>query len=349
MTVTKLIDLGRRKIGPGHPCYLIAEVGTTCLGDLGLALQLVEASAAAGMDAVKFQVIDADQNSNPSAAYPVKWDGEERLVNMQEMFSRLTFSRDEWRKIKDACAARDVDFFATVDYVEGVDMLEEVGVSSHKLGAWDTTFKPLIDRIGETGKPMFVDLGPTSRREIEDLKAWYGKAGGTEIIFLHDYHTGDDREMNMAAIAHLAKTEHWPVGYSSPGHDHDLDFLALGLGAKVIEKRLTMDRSFKAFHSHESLEPSELATWVGRIRHAERAIGAEEVRPSANDRRESAQNYRSVCTMRQIRAGEVFTPVNLHGKRPGTGLPTVMLDEIWGKCAARDLSANTLIVEDDVV
>jgi len=345
---TKLVSIGRRTIGPGHPCYLIAEVGTTCLGDLDMALALVEAGASAGVDAVKFQVIDATQLSDPGVTYPIRVGDKVEHVNMQAMFSRLAFSEAQWCTIAAACTARNVDFFATADHIAGVELLDRLGAPAHKLGAWDCTFQPLIDRMGRSGKPLFVDLGPTTQDEIDDITRWYLAAGGNAVIYLHDYHTTDDREMNMAAIRHLAATQPWPVGYSSPALDHDLDFVALGMGVTVIEKRLILDRSIKAFHAHESLEPKELGEWVARFRHAERSIGAPQIRPSSGDLDGKTKHYRSICTMRPVRAGETFSPDNLHGKRPGTGIPTKRLGEFWGRRAARDIAADTLIKAEDV-
>lgn len=343
------IKINGRNIGDAGYSYLVAEVGTTCLGDLDMALKLIDVCTNAGMDAIKFQLIDAEQLSDSKTNYTVNWDGLEQNYNMQEMFRTLQFSKQEWSKIAKKCLEHKLDFFATVDYVEGVDLLEDLNVPVHKIGAWDTTFKPLITRIGKTGKPMIVDLGPTTVKQINDLKTWYLEAGGTSIIFLHDFHTFNEKEMNMAAISYLKNTQPWPVGYSSPAHDHDLDFLAIGLGATVVEKRLILSRNIKSFHSHESLEPEELINWVKRVRHVDCAFGKEEIIPTQRDIELANEYYRSICTKKKIKKGEQFTPDNLHGKRPGTGLPTHLLDEIWGKKAVRDLDENCLLKNEDYI
>ena len=343
------VRIGDREIGSNHPCYLIAEVGTTALGDLKMALDLVAAGADAGVDAVKFQVIDPAQLSDRSVTYEVRNGTQVEHVNMHEMFSRLKFSATQWREIAKACHQCGVQFFATTDYIAGVDLLESLDVPAHKLGAWDCTFRPLIERMGATGKPMFVDLGPTTEGEIDDIVRWYRDAGGSAVLFLHDYHTEIPDEMNMSAIRHLTTIQPWPVGYSSPGRDSDLDFLSLGMGVAVVEKRLIMSHSLQAFHAHESLEPDELKDWVKRIRIAERAIGSAAIQPSAVDRDGSLKHYRSICTLHPLRAGEPFSPDNLHGKRPGTGIPTARLEEFWGRKAARDIDADTLITEADVL
>jgi sialic acid synthase SpsE len=342
------ISLGRKLIGNGSPCYLIAEVGTTCLGDLDKALRLIDAGADAGMDAVKFQVIDPHQGSDASATYKVVVDGKESRINMRDMFEKLAFSPEQWQRIADHCKARGVLFFATVDYLGGVDMLDHIGVHVHKVGAWDTTYRQLIEHIGRTGKPMFVDLGPTTEQQVDELVAWYTVAGGREVLFMHDFHTSDDRQMNLRAIHRLQeKFPAWPVGFSSPARDDDLDLAALGLGAAYLEKRLIMSRSEPAFHAHESLEPAELKAWVERIRHVERAMGRAVIEPSDTDVSGAKLYYRSLCTLQPIKKGEVFSAVNLGAKRPGDGLPTTRFEQVLGRSAARDLSADTLIREGD--
>lgn len=346
---TNDVQIGRRRIGVGHPCYLIAEVGTTCLGNVAIALDLVAAAAAAGMDAVKFQMIDPEQLSDPLVTYKVVVNGAEQHVNMKDMFSRLSFSDVEWKEISAACHACGVDFFATVDHLAGVDRLEKLGVPAHKMGAWDVTYRPLVEKIAQTGKPMFVDLGPATEAELDALIGWFRGAGGEAVMCMHDFHTANAAQMNMRAIAHLAQKYPWPAGFSSPNRDDDLDVAALALGAAHIEKRLILDRSLKAFHSHESLEPHELKRWSSRIRRVEAALGREAIIPPDIDRDQAREHYRSACTIRPVRAGEAFTVANLDGKRPGTGIPASRLPELWGRRAAQDLLENHLISEADVL
>jgi sialic acid synthase SpsE len=341
-------SLAGKKIGGCHACYLIAEVGTTCMGNLDQALRLIDAGADAGMDAVKFQVIDPYQGSDASATYKVVNDGKESRVNMREMFEKLTFPEESWRRIAEHCKARGVGFFATVDYLEGVAMLERIGVDVHKIGAWDTTYCQLIESIGKTGKPMFVDLGPTTEEELGDIVSWYRAAGGPCVLFMHDFHTSDDKQMNLRAIRLLQqKFPEWPIGFSSPARDDDLDLAALGLGAAYLEKRLILSRSETAFHAHESLEPAELKQWVERVRHVERALGRAVIQPSDTDAAGAKLYYRSLCTLRPLVKGEVFSAQNLGAKRPGSGLPTARFVELLGKRATRDLAADSLIAEGD--
>lgn len=344
----KSFTLGDRKIGADAPCYLIVEVGTTCMGDIDKALALVEKAKEAGVDAIKFQVIDPQQVSDPNATYLIVHNGQEQRVNMKEMFDKLVFTEEQWKRIIDACAKVGLDFFATVDYLEGVDMLDRLGAKFHKIGAWDATYKQLIEKIGKTGKPMFADLGPTTEEQARQIVDWYMAAGGSAVLFMHDFHTTDDTQMNMRAVNKLNEMFPWPAGFSSPAHDHDLDVAALALGSAYLEKRLILSRSDFAFHAHESLEPDELAAWVKRIRHVERALGAAVIMPSDKDVAGSREYYRSVCALRDIQPGEPLTEENVGAKRPGTGMPTSRLEEVWGKKAAAFIAADTLLKEGDL-
>ncbi len=344
---TEIVGIGDRQIGPGQPCFLIVEVGTTSLGDINNALKLVEACAEAGVDAAKFQVIDPDQLSDTTVEYGYSSGGKKYSANMKEMFSTLQFTRDEWRQIRDACHERGLMFFSTVDYATGVDIMEELDVPVHKMGAWDVTYRPLVEKIGRTGKSLFVDLGPCTDSEADDLVNWYRASGGLAVLFLHDFHTQKESQMNMKAIAYLAKKHPWPVGFSSPGRDDDLDLVALGMGAHFIEKRLILSRELKTFHADESLEPTELKAWVQRIRRVEASLGREDIVPSDDDARMSKNYYRSICTMLPVAKGELLTAKNLDGKRPGTGIPTNELSSYIGKRATRDLPVNHLLEQGD--
>ena len=341
------IQIGSRTIGRGFPIYLIAEVGTTCLGEYNNAITLIEAAAKAGCDAVKFQIIDPYQISDKSVTYPMMVNGMIEHVNMFEMFQRLKFAEADWKGISEKCNSMGLEFFATVDFIEGVDLLDRIGVNVHKIGAWDSNYRQLIEKIGRTGKPMFVDLGPTTASEVSDLVRWYCDSGGSSVLFMHDFHTQLDTQMNMRTIQLLNQMYPWPAGFSSPAQDEALDVAAVALGACYIEKRLTLDRSQSSFHAHESLEPDELKAWVNTIRHVERSLGRAEILPSDVDLQGKLKYYRSICTLAPVKKGERFTEQNLGAKRPGTGIPTDRFGEFIGRMANRDLSADTLLEEGD--
>ena len=347
--MTQSITLNNHIVGKGAPCYLIAEVGTTCMGDVALAKQLVSAAAEAKMDAVKFQVIDPYQDVQSDAQYRVVWDGEERMVNMREMFERLHMEPEQWREVIDHCDACGITFLATCDYIEGIKMLETLDICAHKIGAWDTTYKDLIEAIGATGKPMIVDLGPTTQGEMDELIAWYMGAGGSVMIPLHDYHTNVPSQMNMHAVTHLLETLPGPVGYSSPNTESSLDYVALALGAQVIEKRLIASRSDQVLHAHESMEPAELTAWAKSIRDAEAAMGRKEIIPTDTDLIGAQKYYRSAVAARDIAKGATLSEDDIAYKRPGTGIAPKDAAALIGKVATTDIALDTLLSLQDVM
>jgi len=144
----KSVYIHDRPVGDGHPCYLAVEVGTTANGDVDTAKRLVEVCADCGVNAIKFQTISPDdQESDHTVVYHYRrWDGP-ASENMYAMLKKLTFQPDQWRDIADYSRKAGLHFFSTVDFLEGVGVLEACGAPIHKIGAWDTTFYPLIHRI----------------------------------------------------------------------------------------------------------------------------------------------------------------------------------------------------------
>ena len=323
--------------------YIIAEVGTTCDGDIEKSMQLIEAAKQAGADAIKFQIIDPEQLSDKTATYKVVEDGVEQEVNMFEMFQKLSFSPAEWKHLAKFSAEVGIDFFATVDFISGVDLLEEMLVPLHKIGAWDSTYLQLIERIVDTGKPLLVDLGPADERICSNILSI---AGETPVIFLHDYHTQLDLEKNMKAISRLLEFSDYPVGYSSPNIDSKLDYVAIGLGATVIEKRLILSRNLRSFHAHESMEPPEFRAWVTDIRSVQNSMGKVKILPTSDDTQMSRDYFRSLFFACDVNAGDKMTIDMFSAKRPGTGIETGKLLKLVGKRVKCDYPANTMVTWD---
>ena len=348
MPTSPAVRIAGKQIGGGAPCFLAAEVGTTCNGSMKMALELVDAAAASGLDAIKFQTVGPEQLSDKSVVFRYRTMDGWAEENMYSMFKGLAFRPEEWQEIADYTRAKGLVFFSTADYYEGVDILETCGVPVHKNGAWDVTYEPLIIKMAQTRKPLMLDLGPATLAYIAryvDLAKQYGSG---EVILFHDFHTDVPAEMNMRNIPTLHDAFAVPVGFSAPGRQDDLDMLAIALGADIIEKRMTLDRATSGHYHAISLEPGEMTQWVTRIRTAEQALGSRDVRPSRADTEGAARYFRSICTTRPVRRGETFSRENLDGKRPGTGIPTVYLEYFWRRRALTDLPADTLLTWKDV-
>ncbi len=346
----KSVVIDDKAIGAGYPCFLIAEVGTTANGDMDRAKKLVDIAKEANFDAVKFQTISPEGNLSDLATTFRYKDIHGNMIeeNMYQMFKGLTFTQDEWQEIADYALEKDIIFFSTVDYLEGVDVLERCKVPLHKIGSWDVNYEPLIMEAAKTKKPLMVDLGPAALSDIVRLLDLHRAYGTGEVILMHDFHTDKHDQMNMRAIPYLQKTFGLPVGFSAAGRDIDLDIIAIALGGHVIEKRITISRSDSGHHHAISLEMEELKPWVESMRKAERCLGSYEVKPSDADLEDSKKYYRSVCTIRDIRKGENYSPKIIDGKRPGTGIPSRYLELYYNRKAIRDVPENTLLEWNDL-
>jgi len=342
------VKIGDIYIGKGHQCFLSAEAGTTCNGDMSMARELTDAALEAGFDAIKFQTVDPEQISDKSTIYRYQTADGWVEENMYDMLKDLAFTPEQWRELADYVRSRGLIFFSTVDYLAGVDILEACDVPLHKMGSWDVQYEPLIIKLAQTGKPVMIDLGPAALSDVSRFIDLCELHGSGEVILLHDFHTSEPSEMNMRNIPYLKSVFDLTVGFSAPGRDDDLDLLAVALGAEVIEKRITLSRRTPGHHHYLSLEPQELKPWVERIRRAEQALGTREIRPSKIDLDDSVKYFKSICTTRSVRAGETYSMDNLDGKRPGTGIPTRYMDSFLGKKAPRDLKPDSLLTWSDI-
>ena len=341
------IELGGRAIGPGHPIFITVEAGTTSNGNLDTAFRMIDAAKEAGADAIKFMFIEPDSfMSDRSVSYEYEWAGGRVTENMYEMFKGLQFTRDEWRQVRDRCKEVGILFYATVDYLEGIDLGEELGVPAYKLSSWDARHFPLAQKMGSTGKPVQVDCGPTTVAELEMLLATLERAGTRDVILVHCSHAKDDAGANVRSVPYLQQVFGLPSGYSADSRDFVPDIASVALGTHLIEKRLTLDKNTRGHHHIKALEPSEFKEWVTMIRRAEAMLGEFAVIPSPEDLRQKELYFVSLVADRRIPAGSAIEPAMITCKRPGTGLSPALLDVVVGRKARRDIEANELITWD---
>jgi len=345
----KTIELEGRRLGAGERIFIAVETGVTCNGDVQTALGVIDAAAAAGADAVKFMIIGADHfMSDRSVAYEYEWAGGKRSENMYTMFKSLEFSQGEWVRIRDHCRARGLVFYATVDYLPGVDLAEELGVPAYKLSSWDSANLPLIKKMVHTGKPIQVDTGPTALADLDKLLGFVRAEGGSDVVLVHCSHALNDSGQNLRTIPYLREVFDVPVGYSADSRDQVPDLLAVALGACFLEKRVTLDRGYEGHHHIKALEPDEFRDWVKLVRRAETLLGRDGVFPSEEDLRQKAQYFVSLVAEGDIARGTVIREDMLRCKRPGTGIAPEYAPMIIGRKAHRDIGHNQLIAWGDV-
>ena len=333
-----MVQIRERIIGPGQPIFIAVEAGSTCNGDLGTALAMADAAKECGADAIKWQMIGPDDlMSDKTVQYTYEWAGGTKTENMYEMFQALTFVPKEWQEVVAHCDRIKLPWYTSVDYIAGVDLAEQLGCPMYKLSAWDCRNFPLIQRMAQTGKPIQIDLGPHVEGEIVTM---LNHIPHRDVVLVHATHAKVDAEFNMLAIPYLRDKFKLPVGWSAESRERTPDFLAVGLGVCLIEKRISMKTTHAGHHHSKSLEPHEFWAWVDMIRAAERMMGVYDVRPSLEDLRQKSLWFTSIVASREIKKGEIIAKEMLCAKRPGHGISPLYMDRFVGKMAANDIAKD---------
>ena len=263
------------------------------------------------------------------------------------MIQRLELSRQMHETLIAHSRRRGIRFFSTGFDTESVSMLAEFGLESFKVPSGEITNLPYLRHMGGFGKPVLLSTGMSTLGEIEAAIDVLEQAGTPRerITVLHcntDYPTAM-ADVNLRAMLTIRDAFGVEVGYSDHTPGIEVAIAAVALGARVVEKHFTLDRSLPGPDHRASVEPNELMEMVRSIRNIEIALGDGIKRPSAGEQKNRAVARKSIVAARPIRAGEVFAGDNLAVKRPGTGISPMRWDEVVGRQAARDYEANDLI------
>ncbi len=317
---------------------LIAEAGVNHNGDLARAKQMALAAKNAGADMVKYQVALPElvvSRFAQKADYQKAATGEEE--SQLDMIRRLHFSFEAHRELKAYCEEIGIVYFATAFDLPSLAFLEEIGLNMHKIPSGEITNLPFLERMAATGKPLLLSTGMSNLAEIEDAISALEAGGGGEITLLHcntEYPTPYE-DANLLAMHDLAETFGLRVGYSDHTPGISCDIAAAALGAVVIEKHFTLDKTLPGPDHRASLEPAELTAMVQGVRQCEAALGsgAKQVTQSEVKNRPAAR--KSIVAAKAIEAGELFCEDNITTKRPGSGLSPMRWYEVLGRPARR--------------
>jgi N,N'-diacetyllegionaminate synthase len=331
-----------------HKTIIIAEAGVNHNGDVKLAKLLIDAAATAGADLVKFQTFNADRqvtHSAKKADYQTQTTGS--AESQYEMLRRLELSEAMHHELIAHCAKRNIGFFSTGFDIESVNLLVRLGQDHFKIPSGEITNLPYLRHIGQLGKAVILSCGMATLGEIEaaiDVLEQAGTPRG-KLTVLHcttEYPTPMS-EVNLRAMQSIQSAFGVAVGYSDHTQGMEIAIAAVAMGATVIEKHFTLDRTLPGPDHKASLEPAELTAMVAAIRNIEAALGDGIKRLTPSEARNKPVARKSLVTSRVIKAGEVFTAENLITKRPGTGISPMRWDEFMGKKALRDFAADELI------
>lgn len=328
---------------------IIAEAGVNHNGSLDLARRLIDAAAAAGVDYVKFQTFQADRlvtRDARQAAYQSRNinDGQD---SQYEMLKRLELSPDDHRTLISYCKAKGVSFFSTAFDLPSIDFLASLGMPLWKVPSGELTNFPYLRQIGLTCKPVILSTGMATLDEVEQAIGVLTRFGTPRngITLLHcttEYPAPKD-QVNLRAMETMRERFGMPVGYSDHTEGIEIPVAAVAMGACVIEKHFTLDRTLPGPDHKASLEPGELTDMVSQIRAVESALGDGTKSPAPAEMPNIPIARKSIVAAVDIRRGELFTEENLTAKRPGTGLSPMLWESVVGQRAVRDFEADEAI------
>jgi sialic acid synthase SpsE/sugar phosphate isomerase/epimerase len=342
------LRVGRHVVDETSPALIISEIGINHQGSVDLAKQLVELSAAAGADVVKFQLRDMDalyrQSSGSSAGEDL---GPQYTL---DLLSRFNLVADQLFEVFDHCREVGIEVMCTAWDLPSVDQLAAYGVPALKVASADLTNHALLTHMAATGTPMIVSTGMSTEGEIrETVDLLRGAGAAFALLHCQSTYPAPFKDVNLRYLQRLAEIGRCPVGYSGHERGYHVPIAAVGLGAKVIEKHFTTDRGLEGNDHKVSLLPAEFAEMVARIREVESALGTAEPRAVSTGEMMNRVNLaKSLVAARRIEVGELITADAVDIKSPGRGLQPNAHGRLVGRTAQRALDPGDFFYATDL-
>lgn len=330
-------------------CIVIAEAGVNHNGSLDLAHRLVDVAAQAGADFVKFQTFRTEAlvtREAPKADYQKRTTG--HTETQFEMLKRLELDENAFRELAVYAKSKGIGFLSTPFDIESARFLTTLGVSAFKVSSGDLTNIPFLRELAGMGLPIILSSGMATLAELEEAVEACERAGVPidKLTLLHctTEYPAPAEEINLRAMLTIAAA--FPgatFGYSDHTEGIEIPIAAAAMGAQVVEKHFTLDRTMEGPDHKASLEPAELTAMVRAIRRVGVALGDGRKRPTASELPNRQIARKSLVAARPIAKGETFTAQNLSVRRPGNGISPARWDSVIGQPAARDYAQDELI------
>lgn len=327
---------------------IIAEAGVNHNGDISLALKLVEAAVKAGADVVKFQTFQANElaaKTAPKASYQKEYT--DKHESQLEMLKKLEISHEHHAILVECCDSNGIEFLSTAFDLPSIDLLSKVRLRRWKIPSGEITNLPYLRKIASKNQPTILSTGMASLGDIEVAIEALLEAG-LEKTYLTVMHCTTEypapfSEVNLRAINTIALSFNVAVGYSDHTEGIAVPIAAVALGATVIEKHLTLDRTMPGPDHQASLEPDQFASMVRGIRSIEQAMGDGVKRPTLSELPNRLIARKSLVALKEINNGDAFTSDNVGAKRPGSGISPMHWDILLGRKATRNYLPDELI------
>lgn len=354
----KTVSFGKKTIGDGHPCFITYEAGPTHDG-LETAKKLVSLAAEAGADAVKFQIINPDRlvaDKKKHFTYEILVDratGKTETISepLYDILCRRAMSHDEWRALKKHSDSLGLSFFATIGFEDEIKLLESMKCDSIKIASADVNHLPLIRLAAKTGMCIQLDTGKSTLGEIENAID-VCLSEGNENIIIHQCPSGYPAHLdsiNLRVIPTLKQMFGYPAAYSDHSPGWDMDIAAVAMGANLVEKTITLDRTTRSVEHIMSLEPQDMKGFVQMIRNLEIAMGNPRRIMHEEERKNKNTWRRSIFLARPVKKGQKLRDAAVEFRRPGFGIGPDRYEELLDHTFTADLPAEHRLSYADIL
>ena len=346
---TRSISIGPHSINSDSPALLIAEIGNNHNGDVNVAKRLVDEAVAAGADCVKFQLRDMESlyRNQGDSNDPREDLGSQYVL---DLLARYQLGFDGMAEVFDHCRAQGTEPLCTPFDAASVERLEEMGVVAYKVASADLTNHELLEYVAEKGKPMFCSTGMSTEPEILDsVNVLESKGARFVLLHCNSTYPAPFRDINLNYMTRLAELGGCFVGYSGHERGYHVPIAAVALGAKVVEKHFTLDKTMEGNDHKVSLLPGEFAEMTKAIRELEQAMGDREARRVSQGERLNRETLgKSLVVSRDVSEGEIFSADMIDIRSPGQGIPPYRKPDLIGKPALRDLKRGDFLYQSDL-
>ena len=332
------IKIGNKSVGEGEPTFIIAEAGSNHDGKLEQAKKLIDIAAESGADAVKFQTFKADKLFNKIT--------NKEIVDKLEI---LEVHKDWYEELLNYTDKKGLIFLSSVFDEDSADLLDSFGIAAYKVASYELTHIPLLEYIAEINKPIILSTGMADESEVKEAVECIYSAENKQVIILHcvSQYPAEPENVNLKSLLALKRIFDCPIGFSDHTETIYTPIAAVALGATVIEKHFTLDKSLPGPDHAYALEPDELKQMVTGIREVERMLGTEEIKPTESELNERAWR-RAIYAAYDISEGTVITRDMLTIVRPSPdgSLAPKYLKELLGKRIKKDIKEGDFLTEE---
>ncbi len=347
----KTITLEQHQIGEGHPCFIIAEAGVNHNGNIDLAHKLIDIAAECKVHAIKFQTFIPEKlvtKDAQMADYQERNTG--KIESQESMLAKLVLPTEAYVSLQSHAKEKGLIFLSTPFDEESADFLESLHVPAFKIPSGEVVNHPLLEHIARKNKPVLMSSGMCTISEVQDAVHCIRQTGNDSLALFHcvsNYPT-DPEECNLNAMLLMEELFQVPSGWSDHTEGIDISLAAVALGAKILEKHFTLDKSLPGPDHKASLEPKELKELVLSAQRVFLALGNRKKEPQESEKHIAVSIRKSIFTKKDMSAGDIIHKDDVIFLRPGTGLYPSQIHKILGRKLKKALSKYSNILDSDL-